>query len=212
MICYFWALFHNVVVANCILYLSNHVVVGLWWFRTGVVVGGDCVQQLQLQFISICDSIISLVACHYFGVVIHCIGLCRLRQPWYNQHRVVDRIYMIVIAFWCILEYFYGCTTPWCICIRCFWSVGVTKLGGVSFVRMLCISGWESLPNNLGWLATTRLYSRDLLQPLRLGCLQLSWRLGEATPTYVMLLFLAALTNQRLAPNIKARCAIDFES
>ena len=38
--------------------------------------GGDCVQQLQLQFISICDSIISLVACHYFGVVIHCIGLC----------------------------------------------------------------------------------------------------------------------------------------
>ena len=77
---------------------------------------------------------------------------------------------------------------------------------------MLCISGWESLPNNLGWLATTRLYSRDLLQPLRLGCLQLSWRLGEATPTYVMLLFLAALTNQRLAPNIKARCAIDFDS
>ena len=88
----------------------------------------------------------------------------------------------------------------------------MTKLGGVSFVRMLCISGWESLPNNLGWLATTRLYSRDLLQPLRLGCLQLSWRLGEATPTYVMLLFLAALTNQRLAPNIKARCAIDFDS
>ena len=38
--------------------------------------GGVCVQQLQLQFIFICDSIIFLVACHYFGVVIHCIGLC----------------------------------------------------------------------------------------------------------------------------------------
>ena len=77
---------------------------------------------------------------------------------------------------------------------------------------MLCISGWESLPNNLGWLATTWLYSCDFLQPLRLGCLRHLWRLGEATPTYVMLLFLARLTNQRLAPNIKARRAIDFDS
>ena len=96
--------------------------------------------------------------------------------------------------------------------IRCFWSVGVTKLGGVSFVRMLCISGWESLPNNLGWLATTGLQSRDALKPLCLSCLQLSRRLGEATPVYVMLLFLAALPNQRLAPNIKARGSIDFDS
>ena len=61
--------------------------------------GGDCVQQLQLQFIFICDSIILLVACHYYGVVIHCIGLCCVQPPWYNQHRVVDRIYMVVFAF-----------------------------------------------------------------------------------------------------------------
>ena len=61
--------------------------------------GGDCVQQLQLQFIFICDSIIFLVACHYYGVVIHCIGLCCVQQPWYNQHRVVGRIYMVVFAF-----------------------------------------------------------------------------------------------------------------
>ena len=79
-------------------------------------------------------------------------------------------------------------------------------------VRMLCISGWESLPNNLGWLATTGLQSRDALQPLRLSCVQLSRRLGEATPVYVMLLFLETLPNQRLAPNIKARGSIDFDS
>ena len=121
----------------------------------------------------------------------------------------LDDCLYIFNVFWSIFSWLYNTLKYLC---PLFWSVGVTKLGGVSFVRMLCISGWESLPNNVGWLATAWLYSRDFLQPLRSGCLQLPWRLGEATPTYVMLLFLAALTNQRLAPNIKARCAIDFES
>ena len=77
---------------------------------------------------------------------------------------------------------------------------------------MLCISGWESLPNNLGWLATTGLQSRDVSQLLRSSCVQLPWQSGEATPAYVILQLIAILTNQRLAPSIKARGSIDFDS
>ena len=85
-------------------------------------------------------------------------------------------------------------------------------VGSHGIVRMLSVSGWKSLPNYSGWHATTGLQSRDVLQPLRVSCLQLSRRLGEAAPVYVMLLFLETLPNQRLAPNIKARGSIDFDS
>ena len=79
-------------------------------------------------------------------------------------------------------------------------------------VRMLCISGWESLPNNLGWLATIGLQSRDVSQLLRSSCVQLTWQSGEAMPAYVILQLIAILTNQRLAPSIKARGSVDFDS